>query len=194
MEIASESPVTFTASAKSAFLQYLRENPTNRRITQTDRNVLVGWLTNPYKRPSSQREFSRRNYVFKTFCWDEKTQSLFTVAKTRGGKHRTVVTEEKIADVVEFVHEGNNHGGWDATWNDISSSYYGILRSDVIHLLKQCQICALNPTKKPKGSVMRLPCSQTIEQDHLDFLDPTVLQCGGSAWSVQRAGETCQDE
>lgn len=176
MSTSSNNLVTFTPSTKAAFLQHLRDNPTNRRVTQTDKDILIEWLTNPHKRPSSQKEFSRRNYIWKAFTWDEKTQNLFAVAKTGEEKNRTVVTEDTIADVVESVHESNKHGGWDATWKDISSSYYGIPRSDVIHLLKQCQTCALNPSKRTKGSVSTIRSSQSIDDKYLDFLDMGNVQ------------------
>jgi hypothetical protein len=57
-----------------------------------------------------------------------------------------------IADVVETIHENNGHAGWDTTWKDVSNSYYGILRSDIIFLLKRCEICSKNPLKRPKGA------------------------------------------
>ncbi|KAL2042632.1 hypothetical protein N7G274_004391 [Stereocaulon virgatum] len=185
----SNNLVTFTSSTKTAFLQHLREKSTNRHITQTDKDIIIEWLTNPHKRPSSQKEFSRRNYILKTFAWDEKTQSLFAAAKTDAAKDRTVVTENTIADVVEFVHGNNKHGGWDATWRDISSSYYGILRSDVIYLLKQCQTCALNPSKRPKGSAATIPSSQPIDHEPLGFLSTGEVEYDISAWDVQENGE-----
>ena len=83
-----------------------------------------------------------------------------SVPKKAGDKARQVVTTDKIADVVEKVHTDNGHAGWDATWKDISTSYYGILRSDVIFLLKQCQICSGNPSKRPKrctGTTLHYP-------------------------------------
>ena len=189
MSTSSNNPVTFTPSTKADFLRYVHENPTNRRITQTERDSLIEWLTNPHKRPSSQKEFSRRNYIWKTFTWDEKTQTLFAVTKPDEEKDRKVVTEDTIADVVECVHEGNKHGGWDATWKDISSSYYGILRSDVIHLLKQCQTCALNPSKRPKGSAATMRSSQPIDHEFLDFLNTGGVQYDISAWDAQENGE-----
>ncbi len=176
MDTPSKNLVTFTKRTKATFLEYLRENPTNRRLNQSDKDILIEWLTNPHKRPSSQKEFSRRNYIWKTFTWDERTQDLLAVAKTDEEKNRTVVTEDNIADIVEFVHESNQHGGWDATWKDISSSYHGILRSDVIHLLKQCQTCALNPSKRTKGSVSTIRSSQSIDDKYLDFLDMGNVQ------------------
>lgn len=63
-----------------------------------------------------------------------------------------MANKDAIADLVESVHESNKHGGLDATRKDISSSYFGILRSDVIRLSEQCQTCALDPCKRPKGS------------------------------------------
>ncbi len=70
-----------------------------------------------------------------------------------------------IADVVDFVHKGNGHAGWDATWKDVSNLYYGILRSDVIFLLKRCQICASNPSKRPKGSAAIMRSPQLVDQE-----------------------------
>lgn len=167
----SNNLVTFTTTTKATFLQHLREKPTNRRIAQTDKDILIEWLTNPHKRPLSQKEFSRRNYIRKTFSWDEKTQNLFAVAKSDEEKDRAVITEDMIADVVELVHEGNDHGGWDATWKDVSSSYYGILRADVITLLKQCQTCAVNPSKRPKGSATTVLSSQPVDHELLELLN-----------------------
>ncbi|KFY02426.1 hypothetical protein V490_00511 [Pseudogymnoascus sp. VKM F-3557] len=147
--------VTFTLDTRAAFLQHLIENPNNRRVSPSAKEDLIEWLTNPHKRPSSQEDFSRRNYVRKTFAWDEESRSLLAIAKKDEGKVRTVVTTDMIVDVVEMVHKvsgDSGHGGWDATWKNVSTSYYGILRSDVIFLLKQCQLCTQNPSKRPKGT------------------------------------------
>ena len=164
-ETSSKAIVTFTAGTKSAFLQHVHENPNIRRVSQTEKESIIEWLKNPDKRPLSQKEFSRRNYVWKTFAWDVKTQSLLAIAKKDGKMARAVVTAELIANVVESVHEGNGHAGWDATWEDVSAKYYGIPRSDVIQLLKQCQTCASNPSKRPKGSTVTTPRSQPADQN-----------------------------
>ena len=194
MTARSDDAVSFTSSTKASFLQYLREHPSNRRITQTDKDVLIEWLTDPHKRPSSQKEFSRRNYIWKTFAWNKKTQTLFAVAKTAEEKDRTVITEDMIADAVEMVHESNRHAGWDATWKDISSSYHGILRSDVIHLLKQCQICALNPSKRPKGSASTMGNPQPIDHEFLEFLGTGNVQCEIPAQDLQNYGEHLDEQ
>ena len=78
-----------------------------------------------------------------------------------------------IAETVEMVHKENNHAGWDATWKDVSTSYYGILRSDVIFLLKQCQSphCTQNPSKRPKGSAPTTVHSQQTDHEFIDFLN-----------------------
>jgi len=172
----SNNGVTFSPDTRAAFLQYLLENPNNRRLSQTDKDLLIEWLTNPYRRPSSQEEFSRRNYVRKTFAWNDETQTLLAVAKKDEDKNRIVVTEDKIVDIVEFVHITNDHGGWDATWKDVSTSYYGILRSDVIFLLKECQHCRENPLKRPKGSAATLLNIQPTDCQAFEFIDTGVVQ------------------
>ncbi|KAK5998035.1 hypothetical protein PT974_00405 [Cladobotryum mycophilum] len=102
-------------------------------------------------RPSTQKEFSRRNYARKSYKWDESTQTLIAAPNKSKEKDREVVTDDMIVDIVEQVHIHNHHSGWDATWKDISASYYGIMRVDVIFLLKQCVVCANDPRKRPKG-------------------------------------------
>ena len=176
-EYKSNYTITFTRDTKLAFLSHLHQNPNPRRVTQTAREDIIEWLTNPHKRPSTQKEFSRRHYIRKTFVWDEKTYNLLAPANKIGEQDRVVITEDSIADVVELVHEGNGHAGWDATWKDISSSYYGILRMDVIFLLKECQLCVHDPRKRPKGSAGVVPNTQSIDQgwDNLFDVDQTFL-------------------
>lgn len=169
-----------------ALSHHLDENPNSRRVSQNDKEVLIEWLTDPDRRPRSQEEFSRRNYVRKSFIWDEKNQTLLAVAKKDGGKNRVVITTDMIADIVEMVHKDNNHAGWDRTWDDVSTSYYGILRSDVIFLLKQCQNrhCTQNPSKRPKGSAAAMVQSQQTDHGFIDFLNTDHMQYNNSTLDV----------
>lgn len=74
-------------------------------------------------------------------------------------------------DLVDLIHQQNSHAGWDATWATLSSSYYGVLRSDLIFLLKRCQICAQSPPKRSKGSVTPTVSSQAVEGQPDEFVD-----------------------
>lgn len=74
-------------------------------------------------------------------------------------------------DLVDSVHQQNSHAGWDATWATLSSSYYGVLRSDLIYLLRRCQICAENPSKRPKGSLPPTVSIQAAEGQHVESVD-----------------------
>ena len=127
------SPITFSESTKVAFSQHLDETPNRRRVSEEDRNTLIEWLTNTNKRPASQEEFSRRNYVRKTFSWDAETQHLVAAAKKDGDRPRVVITTDMIADTVERVHKNNGHAGWDATWKDVSNSFlrYSTIRHNI---------------------------------------------------------------
>ena len=140
----------FDDESKAAFLAFLHEHPNNRRMSSAERALIIEWLAGVTRRPTCQREFSRRNYVKKTFAWDGESQDLLAIGK-KNNEHRVVITIESIADVVETIHLRNNHMGWDATWRDVSSAYYGILRSDVIFLLKRCYVCAHDPSKRTKN-------------------------------------------
>lgn len=163
--------VTFTSHTKSAFLQYVYAHPSSRRISLAEKENLIGWLTDSRKEPHDQKEFSRRYYAKKTFAWDEDNRTLIAIAKENCEKGRIVVTEDLIATLIERVHNENGHAGWDATWRDVSNSYYGILRSDVNFLLKQCQICAGNPRKRPKGLATTLATDPPANHRADDFVD-----------------------
>ncbi|KAK3994870.1 hypothetical protein QBC44DRAFT_321399 [Cladorrhinum sp. PSN332] len=166
--VLTDKPFTSSPSIKAAFLDHLKNNPNSRRVSRIEREELIEWLADRHAPPSSQKEFSRRNYVRKIFVWDASGRTLAAVAKNNGGKDREVVIEDNIMDVVELVHTSNGHAGWDATWRDVSSSYYGILRADVIFLLKRCGVCALNPRKRPKRGIQT-----AIGQDGSQLADGT---------------------
>lgn len=148
----SEDLDSLNPSVQVAFIRYLSENPNNRRVSLVDLKEIIGWLTDPHKKPLSQKDFSRRNYVRKTFRWDSEKQLLIAMGKNEQSEQRQVVTEDRIFEVINSVHVELRHAGWDATWDSLSSSYYGILRSDMIFLLKRCQCSTLDASKRPKGS------------------------------------------
>lgn len=83
MNALSNNDVIFSPKTRAAFLKHVYENPSNRRVSQADKEIMIGWIRNTSKRPSSQQEFSRRNYVQKSFTLDEDTQCLLAVAKTK---------------------------------------------------------------------------------------------------------------
>ncbi|KAH8692354.1 hypothetical protein BGW36DRAFT_304115, partial [Talaromyces proteolyticus] len=112
---------------------------------------------------------SRRNYVRKTFTWDQETQYLVAAPKMEDGQKRIVVTEDMIADIVEHVHE-NNGPCWMGLHRGISKSYYGIFRSGIIYLLRQWQICAYNQSKRPKNSHPVPAGFQSVNDEFIDFL------------------------
>ena len=145
----SDSHAALDADTKAQFFNHISLNPNSRRVSLADRKAMIEWLTSCGKRPSNQKEFSRRNYVKRTFSWDEVTKELWAVDESNNGK-RLVITEESIPDVVETVHVQNHHQGWDATWKEVRFRYYGILRADLIFLRKRCQVCTLDPKKQPK--------------------------------------------
>ncbi|MCJ1377726.1 hypothetical protein MMC17_000822 [Xylographa soralifera] len=175
----------FSSTTRASFLDHVRKNPNNRRVSSTDLDVIVEWLTNPSKRALTQKEHSRRNYVRKTFVWSQNTRSLLANSKAGEENHRAVIIEDDILDVVESVHQLNNHLGWDATWRDISNSYYGILRSDVIFLLKQCEICAQVPSKRPKGFTASEPNRQAINRQAPQALNTCDTRYTDDVWELE---------
>jgi len=198
--VSADKPFTSSPNTRAAFSNYLKDHPNNRRVSRVEREELIGWLTGCHAPPTSQKEFSRRNYVRNTFAWDQDNKILVAAAARNGAETRKVIIEDDIIDVVELVHTSNGHPGWDATWREVSRSYYGILRADTIFLLKRCSVCALNPRKRPKGYVRTAvsPDSSRLTDDDsitdslnaddkvpsmldenglFDFLDAAVPQC-----------------
>ncbi|MCJ1449497.1 MAG: hypothetical protein MMC23_010017 [Stictis urceolatum] len=167
---------TFTSEARSDFVEYLRQNPNKRRISKAEMENIIDWLTDPERQPISQQEYSRRNYVRRVFSYDENKRSIYAVDKNKEARKRLVITEDKIAEAVDLAHQNNAHGGWDATWRDISSSCYGILRSDVIFLLKRCQTCAQIPYKRPKNFLATSNAISEVEQEQEQEEHTTSLE------------------
>jgi hypothetical protein len=147
----TDSP--FTDTTKEEFTLYLIDNPNSRRLTYGDYLDTMSWLSDITRRPQNQADHSRRHYIQKTFRLNAegRLENRGTPRSHTGVDNwKTVVTTDEILDRIQYFHVENGHLGWDATWKDVGSSTYGILRSDVIFLLKRCSVCLLNPSKAPK--------------------------------------------
>lgn len=144
-----DTTVIFGTDTKTHLLHRIRSNPNSRLISLEDRQAIIDWLIDNGKCPSNQKEFSRRNYVRKITDWDEETQILWTKGESQD-QRRLVATEESISGVIEAIRIQDCHQGWDTTWKDVSSKYYGVLRAELILLLKHCRVCAQDPKTQPK--------------------------------------------
>ncbi|KAL7921377.1 hypothetical protein ACQKWADRAFT_313962 [Trichoderma austrokoningii] len=176
-------PFTREAKVQGEFKEYLREYTNKKHISEERKKNLIRWLDDTLPKPQNQPEYSLRNYTCKTYRWDKETRILWGIGKpeklekpTKSGRRkggwkgkgeienesqdgqlpdRLVVTKDEILGVVEKIHMANQHGGVDATWNEISSKYCGIVRTDVIFLLKRCYICDLMPRKGARRTANR---------------------------------------
>ena len=156
----SVEPVdAFLAEDRYAFEAYLANAPSSRRVTIADKTTWTQWLTSGDGKSLTQTEHNRRHYVRKAFALDPDDGAIYTRPRSESDCQRRVVTVDQIAAVIEMVHAQSGHRGWDATWQEISRSYYGILRDDVIFLLKRCHVCAKDPRKRPKAMSERSPKS-----------------------------------
>ncbi|KAM0449843.1 hypothetical protein ACHAPV_006968 [Trichoderma viride] len=168
-------PFSREPQVQREFRHYLEENTNKKHISAERKHNLIRWLSDKDAKPQEQSDYSLRNYAFKTYKWDGTNHILWGIGKSekpekpakngkgkktwdsgKGGKgsrkcqDRVVVTEDEILTVVEKIHMSNDHGGWDATWDEVSSKYCGIVRSDVIFLLKRCYICTIKPRKQSR--------------------------------------------
>lgn len=169
-------PFSREPEVQREFRHYLEKNTNKKHISAERKHSLIRWLSDTDAKPQSQSDYSLRNYAFKTYKWDDDTNILWGIGKSekpekpaKNGKgkkswvsgkrkanrsakcqDRVVVTEDEILNVVEQIHMSNDHGGWDATWDEVSSKYCGIVRSDVIFLLKRCYICTIKPRKQSR--------------------------------------------
>lgn len=65
-------------------------------------------------------------------------------------------------------------------------SYYGTLRSGVMFLLKQCQVCALNASKRYKSCTNSIYDLQPLDPGVLSFLNIPDMQYENEMFSNQR--------
>ncbi|KAH6603782.1 hypothetical protein Trco_007228 [Trichoderma cornu-damae] len=169
-------PFSRCLKIQNDFAKYVKETPNKKHISIDEKFRLIQWLINPLAKPSCQKDYSRRNYAQKTYKWDEARQILWAVAKNEKGKDRIVITEDEILQIVEKVHMVKEHGGWDATWEEVSRQYCGIVRSDIIFLLKRCDICLSNPRKRSKGTHPPTTATATAPAPALSFPTPPPEQ------------------
>ena len=173
--MSQQTTTLFNFQVLAEFAEHLNNTLQNpRRISDEDYQDISQWLTNSDRRPQKQSEHSRREYVRRTFGFDKDEYNepqLVNISPTYQRK-RPVVTIPNIPRVVEFVHQINGHRGWDTTWENVRDRYYGILRADVIFLLKRCPVCLNNPSKRPKGQ--KQPEDQERPEDY-QYPDPELV-------------------
>ena len=161
-----------------AFLSHLSQSPNDRRVTKAKEADIISWLTDLERRPSSQKESNRRNYVRKTFSYDGESDLL--LCEDQSGT-RKVVTEDAIFDVVNAVHQELGHTGWDATWKALNGAYYGILRVDMIFILKHCPTCATDASKHSKRLLTASPNNEKFEKVDIGLVHEDGLSDDGLA-------------
>ena len=80
--------------------------------------------------------------------------------------------ESPIFDIIQEEHSRIGHGGIHLTWAAIGAGYYGIIRTEIIWLLKRCQICirrASNLSRKPLVPIVTTKLFERIQVDLIDF-------------------------
>ncbi|KAM0255352.1 hypothetical protein ACHAQJ_005872 [Trichoderma viride] len=175
-------PFSRELQVQKEFEDYLQNNPNKRHISIERKLDLVRWLIDPEARPRHQSDYSLRNYAQKTYEWDRFEHILWGSSKNGIGKDRIVATEDEILETVEKVHLANDHKGWDATWDEVSNQYCGIVRDDVIFLLKRCHICQLNPRKRAKKNqaLAKAPASEEQSTAQQAVSEPQAFEQLGS--------------
>ena len=75
------------------------------------------------------------------FKTDELGLAIYALATKKHPMERLVIMESSILDVIQEEHSRIGHAGVHATWAAVSKGFYGIIQSEVMWLLKRCQIC-----------------------------------------------------
>ncbi|KAL6862245.1 hypothetical protein J3F83DRAFT_767398 [Trichoderma novae-zelandiae] len=149
-------PFSRCPRVREEFREYINSTPNKKHISREEKEKLVAWLNDPNAKPTCQKDYSRRNYAQKTYRWDESRHQLWAMAKNGKGKDRMVITVDEILQVVEQIHM-IDHAGWDATWDRVNRDFCGIVRSDIIFLVKRCGLCQSDPRKRAKGGQAQAP-------------------------------------
>jgi hypothetical protein len=144
----------FSVETRAAFLKHIESTSQQRnaRISPTEKQEIIDWLTHSGRKPSCRNEMNRRTWIRRNFTWDDEKKRLLYGA---GKKKRKVISTNEIVSVVERTHKKTKHGGVTPTWIPIRKKYHGVLQVDIGFLLKRCEVCAHLPAKRAKGATQR---------------------------------------
>lgn len=90
---------------------------------------------------------------------------------TKSHKAQEVLAEPKILDVIIATHNSIGHPGQDATAKNVSQSYYGVSRKEVIFLVKLCEICHRKAHSKSKGPLVPIISTKLFERVQIGLID-----------------------
>ena len=95
---------------------------------------------------------------------------------------RTVRHEEELCEIIIEKHLSLGHAGQDVTAKAVIEENFGVTKKEVISLLKQCSICALNRPSKAKGPLKPIQSKRVFERVQVDLIDMADDPDGEYKW------------
>ena len=88
----------------------------------------------------------------------------------------------KFFDAIVTIYNSIGHTGQDATAKNVSQTYYGVTRGEIVLLIKLCEICHWKAPSKSKGPLKPIISTKRLKEsksvlliwDQLPTLHPTV--------------------
>ena len=105
------------------------------------------------------------------FKTDELGLAIYTQATEHHLAERLVIMESSILDIIQEEHCRVGHSGVHGTWAGISKSFYGIIRTEVMWLLKRCQVCIRQAQNRSRGPLVPIVSTKLFERIQVDLID-----------------------
>ena len=161
----------FSSDARDGFTVYLIENKSKPRLTVTNKEDIISWLTDASRHPKDNKEANNRKQAKETFRWDSEKRILYTLPTEKHPQEREIVVESRIYEIIAYKHDLTGHAGMDATWSAIERHYYGIVRNEVRELVKKCQVCARKASNRSRGPLTPIVVFELFERVQVDLID-----------------------
>ena len=166
-----EAIPAFNEATRTAFAAYLEVNEHRYQITDSTYEQYITYLTNALYEPSSRADQAKRAFVKTSFQMDEGGYALQACATERHKQARLVIMQSSIFDIIQEEHCRIGHAGVHPTWAAVSQGYYGIIRTEIIWLLKRCQICIRRARNRSRGPLIPIVTTKLFERIQVDLID-----------------------
>ena len=134
---------TYFPDDEVGFLEYLRSHPNRFRPSDIiERNQWLRYING--EEAIDAKGTKKKDHCRLTYYNDNG------VLKTKGGD-KEVVCDTEVAVYIQRCHEKISHAGIQATFKEVQSRYYGIVRKEVQRLLSHCRICHKTAASRARG-------------------------------------------
>ena len=170
----------FNSESKRAWHTWMeaREDSSRERLDNKEIQQFIRWLNdepswesgiNYDDKKQRKADMKKRSWVKENFYVSGNI--LWRKADKKHPEPRKVLAYTELADVIIETHVRLGHAGHNPTCAAVLKDYYGLVRDEIIELLRRCEICSRKHASKSKAPLINIKSTNIWQRVQMDLVD-----------------------